>query len=112
MNINLIHCALFGAGKEGADTTKADVTFDSSAVDTTDTNLLATTFSTGVTDVGIRLLTSEDAPLTLGTSSEVPLQVFSTEQTLVFHARMETIPGETLAPGSVAANATYTIAYK
>ncbi|EAM5834335.1 fimbrial protein, partial [Salmonella enterica] len=68
MNINLINCALLGAGKEGADTTKADVTFDSSAVDTTDTNLLATTFSTEVTDVGIRLLTSEDNSLKLGIS--------------------------------------------
>lgn len=112
VNINLTNCTLQGGGTDNADITKADVTFDSSAVDTSDAGLLANTNSAGATGVGVRLLTSEDAPLTLGTSSEVPLQVSSTEQTLVFHARMETIPGETLAPGSVAANATYTIAYK
>ncbi|EBS8366531.1 hypothetical protein JYY36_000975 [Salmonella enterica subsp. diarizonae serovar 50:z:-] len=110
MNINLINCALLGAGKEGADTTKADVTFDSSAVDTTDTNLLATTFSTGVTDVGIRLLTSEDNSLKLGISSKVPLQISSAEQTLTFQGDMEKIKSE--ISQTEAANTTYVVEYK
>lgn len=111
INIKLTNCSLSGAGTSGADVTKASVTFDSSAVDINDANLLANTNSAGANGVGVRLLTSDDVPVTLGSANAVPLQVRSTEQTLTFHARIEAVNGVAPTAGSVAANATYIIAY-
>ncbi|EAA8949840.1 fimbrial protein [Salmonella enterica] len=54
VNINLTNCTLQGGGTDNADITKADVTFDSSAVDTSDAGLLANTNSAGATGVGVR----------------------------------------------------------
>ncbi|EAA4711711.1 fimbrial protein [Salmonella enterica] len=112
VNINLTNCALSGAGTDDADITKADVTFNSSAVDTSDKDLLANTDSAGAQGIGVRLLNGDGANVVLGTADEIPLQVSSSEQTLTFQADMENINSVAITPGAVAANATYTIAYK
>lgn len=112
VNINLTNCALSGAGADGADITKAAVTFSSSATDTTDPTLLANTDSAGAQGIGVRLLNSDGSHVQLGTASEVPLQVSSSEQTLSFQADMENIPSIDVTPGAVAANATYIVNYQ
>ncbi|EAP9198284.1 type 1 fimbrial protein [Salmonella enterica] len=119
INIHLTNCALSGAGAEGADITKAHVRFDSSAVETDDSMILANTVSSGAQGVGVEVLTSDGQVIHFGGNGtpDMALQVTSSEQTLTFQSRMVNIVaidgGETdITPGQVAANATYVISYQ
>jgi len=113
VDINLENCQL-DAADETATTpiTKVDVTFTSSATDTTDTSLMTNTYASGAQNVGVRLLDNAEANITLGSASEVTLLAGSATQTLHFKAQMEVLSGKTATPGQVEATANYVLAYK
>ncbi|EOX3826468.1 fimbrial protein [Enterobacter quasiroggenkampii] len=113
VDINLENCQLDDPGDE-TDTpiSKVDVTFTSSATDTTDTSLMTNTYASGAQNVGVRLLDNAEANITLGSASEVTLLAGSATQTLHFKAQMEVLSGKTATPGQVEATANYVLAYK
>jgi len=113
VDINLENCQLDDPGDE-TDTpiTKVDVTFTSSATDTTDTSLMTNTYASGAQNVGVRLLDNAEGNITLGQQQELDLLAGSTTQTLHFKAVMEVPTGKTATAGQVEATANYVLMYK
>lgn len=115
-SIHLIDCDLpHSDSGDGTPISKVDVTFNSSAVTTEGTNMLANTMTGGATGVGVRLLDADGQNITLGTAKQLTLNQASSEQTLPFKAYMELIDSTKATPatpGAVTANATYVLSYK
>lgn len=113
VEINLENCKLDDPGDE-TDTpiTKVDVTFSSTATDTSDANLMSNTYASGAQNVGVRLLDNAESPITLGAANELALSAGSETQTLHFKAQMEVVSGQTATAGQVTSTANYVLAYK
>lgn len=114
--IHLQDCIL--TTKSGETTTTVDkvkVTFTSSATDSTDASLMKNSLDGslgGATGVGVRLLDSTNKNIVLGTPVAVNFANTNANQELNFKARMETVTGSTVTPGSVQAQANYVLDYK
>jgi type 1 fimbria pilin len=113
VDINLENCQLDDPADE-TDTpiTKVEVTFTSSATDSTDTSLMTNTYASGAQNVGVRLLDNTETNITLGAANTVDLLAGSTTQTLHFKALMEVLAGKTATAGQVEATANYVLMYK
>ena len=93
---------------------KVKITFSSASVDATDSNLLKNTLEGnigGATDVGVRLVKSDNTNVTLGTPITINFPTTNSYQELNFKARMESL-GRTATPGNVQAQANYVLDYK
>ena len=111
VTIHLQDCIL----SDGTNTVdKVKITFSSASVDATDSNLLKNTLEGnigGVTDVGVRLVKSDNTNVTLGTPITINFPTTNSYQELNFKARMESL-GRTATPGNVQAQANYVLDYK
>lgn len=65
----------------------------------------------GATDVGVRLVKSDNTNVTLGTPITINFPTTNSYQELNFKARMESL-GRTATPGNVQAQANYVLDYK
>ena len=116
-SIHLIDCTLVKEDGEGnpVTTSKVDVTFSATSVNTTDTSLINNTKENnygGAKNVGVRILDADYNKITLGQPLAVNFtDVNSPTQNLDFHARMES-PTHTASEGDVAAQATYVLNYQ
>lgn len=93
---------------------KVKITFSSASVDATDSNLLKNTLEGnigGATDVGVRLVKSDNTNVTLGTPITINFPTTNSYRELNFKARMESL-GRTATPGNVQAQANYVLDYK
>lgn len=93
---------------------KVKITFSSASVDSTDSSLLKNTLEGnigGATDVGVRLVKSDNTNVTLGTPITIDFPTTNSYQELNFKARMESL-GRTATPGNVQAQANYVLDYK
>ncbi len=73
---------------------KVKITFSSASVDATDSNLLKNTLEGnigGATDVGVRLVKSDNTNVTLGTPITINFPTTNSYQELNFKARMESL---------------------
>lgn len=111
VTIHLQDCIL----SDGTNTVdKVKITFSSASVDATDSNLLKNTLEGnigGATDVGVRLVKSDNTNVTLGTPITINFPTTNSYQELNFKARMESL-GRTATPGNVQAQANYVLDYK
>ncbi|WP_050860588.1 fimbrial protein [Enterobacter cloacae] len=112
VDINLENCQLDAADETATPVTKVNVTFSSTATDSTDTSLLSNTYAGGAQNVGVRLLDSAESPVTLGSTETVDLSAGSAIQTLHFKAQMEVASGKTATAGQVESTANYVLLYK
>ncbi|SAE13570.1 putative fimbrial protein [Enterobacter cloacae] len=112
VDINLENCQLDAADETATPVTKVDVTFSSTATDTTDSNLMSNTYAGGAQNVGVRLLNNAESPITLGSVNSVDLSEGSSTQTLHFKAQMEVVNGKTATAGQVESTANYVLLYK
>ncbi len=101
VTIHLQDCIL----SDGTNTVdKVKITF-SSAKNTLEGNI------GGATDVGVRLVKSDNTNVTLGTPITINFPTTNSYQELNFKARMESL-GRTATPGNVQAQANYVLDYK
>ena len=111
VTIHLQECIL----SDGTNTLdQVKITFSSASVDATDSNLLKNTLEGnigGATDVGVRLVKSDNTNVTLGTPITINFPTTNSYQELNFKARMESL-GRTATPGNVQAQANYVLDYK
>ena len=111
VTIHLQDCIL----SDGTNTVdKVKITFSSASVDANDSNLLKNTLEGnigGATDVGVRLVKSDNTNVTLGTPITINFPTTNSYQELNFKARMESL-GRTATPGNVQAQANYVLDYK
>lgn len=91
VTIHLQDCIL----SDGTNTVdKVKITFSSASVDATDSNLLKNTLEGnigGATDVGVRLVKSDNTNVTLGTPITINFPTTNSYQELNFKARMESL---------------------
>ncbi|HFV9238857.1 fimbrial protein [Enterobacter mori] len=112
VDINLENCQLDPDDETATAVTKVDVTFSSTATDSTDSNLMSNTYAGGAQNVGVRLLDNAESPITLGSANTVDLSAGSSTQTLHFKAQMEVVSGKTATAGQVESTANYVLLYK
>ncbi|GHD96052.1 fimbrial protein [Pseudocitrobacter faecalis] len=111
-SITLENCALPSSDDgKGQPLSKVKVTFTSSNVVASNPGLLSNTFAGGASNVGVRLMDSTGANITLGTAKELALNPDSATQILPFQAWMEKIGANTVTAGGVTATANYTLIY-
>ncbi len=112
-SLHLINCDLPNSDNgSGIPVSKVEVTFNSDSVSSEDPNLLSNTFAGGAQNVGVRLLDSTNANITLGTAKSFDLITDSATQILPFTAYMQKTGATNVTVGAVAATATYRLTYK
>jgi P pilus assembly protein, pilin FimA len=112
-SIHLVNCSLPTSNNgDNVPVTKVDVKFSSASVTTEDSSLLSNTFASGAENVGVRLLDSSNANITLNSANTITLISDSATQILPFKAYMEKIGSSDVGVGGVLATANYTLTYK
>lgn len=111
VTVHLQDCIL----SDGANTVdKVKITFSSASVDANDSSLLKNTLEGnigGATNVGVRLVKSDNTNVTLGMPIVINFPTTNAYQELNFKARMES-PTKTATTGNVQAQANYVLDYK